>query len=57
MIAPYIATALMRFVLLLVIVAWIATKSFDCTTTYWLIGLSLGNCNINSLEYIERYRI
>ncbi|XP_017092480.1 uncharacterized protein [Drosophila bipectinata] len=41
MIAPYIATALMRFVLLLVIVAWIATKSYDCTTSYWLIGLSL----------------
>ncbi|KAH8353959.1 hypothetical protein KR067_006193, partial [Drosophila pandora] len=49
MIAPYIATALMRFVLLLLIVTWIATKSFDCTTSYWLIGLSLGNWNINMI--------
>ncbi|XP_039484537.1 uncharacterized protein LOC120447153 [Drosophila santomea] len=41
MAAPYVATALMRFVVLLLILIWIVTKSFDCTTTFWLIGLSL----------------
>uniref|UniRef100_A0A6P4FFZ2 Uncharacterized protein LOC108051310 n=1 Tax=Drosophila rhopaloa TaxID=1041015 RepID=A0A6P4FFZ2_DRORH len=39
--APYIATALMRFVVLLLILIWIVTKSFDDTTSFWLIGLSL----------------
>jgi len=39
--APYIATALMRFVVLLLILTWIVAKSFDCTTSFWMIGLSL----------------
>ncbi|XP_017132001.1 uncharacterized protein LOC108149113 [Drosophila elegans] len=39
--APYLATALMRFVVLLLILIWIVTKSFDDTTSFWLIGLSL----------------
>ncbi|XP_017001175.2 uncharacterized protein [Drosophila takahashii] len=41
MAAPYIATGIMRFVVLLIILTWIVTKAFDCTTTFWLIGLSL----------------
>jgi len=41
MAAPYVATAPMRFVVLLLILIWIVTKSFDCTTSFWLIGLSL----------------
>ncbi|KAH8348993.1 hypothetical protein KR084_013078 [Drosophila pseudotakahashii] len=41
MAAPYIATGIMRFVILLLILTWIVAKSFDCTTSFWLIGLSL----------------
>lgn len=41
MVAPYIATALMRFVLLFLILAWMVAKSHDSKTCYWLIGLSL----------------
>ncbi|KPU76221.1 uncharacterized protein Dana_GF12964, isoform C [Drosophila ananassae] len=55
MIAPYIATALMRFVLLLLIVTWIATKSFDCTTSYWLIGLSLAPAGYFWLTVVSWY--
>ncbi|XP_017040810.2 uncharacterized protein LOC108087788 [Drosophila ficusphila] len=39
--APYLATAIMRFVVLLLILCWIVSKSYDCTTSYWFIGLSL----------------
>ncbi|KAH8271526.1 hypothetical protein KR018_003997, partial [Drosophila ironensis] len=42
LVAPYVCTSLMRFVLLLIILIWIVTKSFDSPTAYAILGLSLG---------------
>ncbi|KAH8254685.1 hypothetical protein KR032_011621, partial [Drosophila birchii] len=41
MIAPYLATALMRFVVLFLILIWMVAKCHDSKTCYWLIGFSL----------------
>ncbi|XP_017077162.1 uncharacterized protein LOC108111968 [Drosophila eugracilis] len=54
--APYVATALMRFVVLLLILIWIVTKSFDCTTSFWLIGLSLFPATYFWLSVVSWYQ-
>ncbi|XP_036669735.2 uncharacterized protein [Drosophila suzukii] len=53
--APYIATALMRFVVLLLILTWIVAKSFDCTTSFWMIGLSLFSATYFWLTVVSWY--
>ncbi|XP_016957750.1 uncharacterized protein LOC108029760 [Drosophila biarmipes] len=53
--APYIATGLMRFVILLLILIWIVAKSFDCTTSFWLIGLSLFSATYFWLTVVSWY--
>ncbi|KAH8304271.1 uncharacterized protein [Drosophila kikkawai] len=41
MVAPYLATALVRFVVLFLILLWMVAKCHDSKTCYWLLGFSL----------------
>ncbi|KAH8285674.1 hypothetical protein KR054_011991 [Drosophila jambulina] len=41
MVAPYLSTAIVRFVLLFLILLWMVAKSHDSKTCYWLLGFSL----------------
>ncbi|KAH8285200.1 hypothetical protein KR054_006148 [Drosophila jambulina] len=41
MVAPYLSTAIVRFVLLFLILLWMVAKSHDSKICYWLLGFSL----------------
>ncbi|KAH8237139.1 hypothetical protein KR038_004926 [Drosophila bunnanda] len=41
MVAPYLSTAIVRFVLLFLIMLWMVAKCHDDKTCYWLVGFSL----------------